>query len=185
MRSRGLLAITHPLLAAVGLWAFWVLTLYLAMVVLRVLGLCYHRPIPGPRLVSRSTAVGSLIRAPQVVVRCLGRRRRPAGPRAGAARSAAASQPRRAGLALLGSCLVYPLRDGPGVGLLVFFPPWLWLLSLPVFDWIAIIDPLAKGNWALGLLVLPIFLPLLVQLRDDARLRAPLPGPDARRQRPG
>jgi hypothetical protein len=47
------------------------------------------------------------------------------------------------------------------VGLLVFFPPWLWLLSLPVFDWIAIIDPLAKGNWALGLLVFPIFLPLV------------------------
>jgi hypothetical protein len=68
---------------------------------------------------------------------------------------------RRQGLALLGSCLAYPLKDGPGVGLLVFFPPWLWLLSLPVFDWIAIIDPLDKGNWALGLLVLPIFLPLL------------------------
>jgi hypothetical protein len=65
-------------------------------------------------------------------------------------------------LALLGSCLAYPLRDGPGVALLVFFPPWLWLLSLPIFDWIAIIDPLAKGNWALGLLVLPIFLPLIL-----------------------
>ena len=57
---------------------------------------------------------------------------------------------------------LYPLRDGPGVALLVFFPPWLWLLSLPIFDWIAIIDPLAKGNWALGLLVLPIFLPLIL-----------------------
>ena len=68
---------------------------------------------------------------------------------------------RRVGLALLGSCLAYPLTDGPGVGVLLFFPPCLWLLSLPVFDVIAIIDPFDKGNWALGLLVLPIFLPLL------------------------
>jgi hypothetical protein len=68
---------------------------------------------------------------------------------------------RRLGLGLLGSCLAYPLRDGPGVGLLVLFPPCLWLLTLPVFDVIALIDPFNKGNWALGLLVLPIFLPLL------------------------
>jgi hypothetical protein len=39
----GALAITQPLLAAVALWGFWVLVLYLAMVALRVLGLCYHR----------------------------------------------------------------------------------------------------------------------------------------------
>jgi hypothetical protein len=39
----GLFAITHPTLSALALWAFWVLTLYLAMVALRVLGLCYHR----------------------------------------------------------------------------------------------------------------------------------------------
>jgi hypothetical protein len=68
---------------------------------------------------------------------------------------------RPVGLALLGSCLAYPLRDGPGVGLLVLFPPCLWLLSLPVFDVIALVDPFSKGNWALGLLVLPVFLPLL------------------------
>jgi hypothetical protein len=40
---RGLFAISQPVLAAAALWAFWVLVLYLAMVVLRVLGLCYHR----------------------------------------------------------------------------------------------------------------------------------------------
>jgi hypothetical protein len=62
---------------------------------------------------------------------------------------------------MLGSCLAYPLSDGPGVGLLVIFPPCLWLLSLPVFDVIALVDPFEKGNWALGLLVLPVFLPLL------------------------
>jgi hypothetical protein len=38
----GLFQIKQPLLAALGLWAFWVLALYLAMVALRVLGLCYH-----------------------------------------------------------------------------------------------------------------------------------------------
>jgi hypothetical protein len=61
----------------------------------------------------------------------------------------------------IGACLLYPLVDGSGVGLLLFFPPVLWFLSLPVFDFIAIIDPFRKGNWALGLLVLPVFLPLL------------------------
>jgi hypothetical protein len=40
---KGLLAIAQPTLAAVALWAFWVVALYLAMVALRVLGLFYHR----------------------------------------------------------------------------------------------------------------------------------------------
>jgi hypothetical protein len=40
---RGLLAISQPSLAALALWACWVLIMYLAMVALRVLGLCYHR----------------------------------------------------------------------------------------------------------------------------------------------
>jgi hypothetical protein len=68
---------------------------------------------------------------------------------------------RPGGLAFLGSCLAYPLIDGPGLGLLVLFPPFLWLLSLPIFDVIAMIDPFRKGDWALGLLVLPVFLPVL------------------------
>lgn len=33
----------HPVLAGLGLWLFWVLVLYSGMVVLRVLGLTYHR----------------------------------------------------------------------------------------------------------------------------------------------
>ncbi len=37
----------------------------------------------------------------------------------------------------------------------------LFLLSLPVFDWIAIVDPFRRGDWALGLLALPIFFPLM------------------------
>jgi hypothetical protein len=62
----------------------------------------------------------------------------------------------------LGECLLYPLSDGPGLGLLVLFPPAMWVLSLPVFDFIALLHPLTKGDWKLGLMVLPIFIPLLI-----------------------
>lgn len=59
-------------------------------------------------------------------------------------------------------CLTYPLSDGPGLGLLVLFPPVLWVLSLPVYDFIAVMEPLTKSDWALGLMVVPIFIPMLV-----------------------
>lgn len=61
----------------------------------------------------------------------------------------------------LGECLLYPLTDGPGLGLLIFLPPMLWILSLPIFDVIAVIQPLTKGDWALGLLVVPVLIPML------------------------
>ena len=61
----------------------------------------------------------------------------------------------------LGECLLYPLADGPGLGLLVFFPPILWLLSLPIFDIIAVLQPLTKGDWKLGLMVVPVMVPVL------------------------
>jgi len=60
----------------------------------------------------------------------------------------------------LAECLTYPLTDGPGLGLLVFFPPILWMLSLPIFDIIAVLEPL-KGDWALGLLVVPVLVPVV------------------------
>jgi hypothetical protein len=60
----------------------------------------------------------------------------------------------------LGECLAYPLIDGPGLGLLVFFPPILFLLTLPIFDVIAVLEPL-KGDWALGLLVVPVMVPVV------------------------
>jgi hypothetical protein len=59
-------------------------------------------------------------------------------------------------------CLAYPLSDGPGVGLLVFLPPILLFLSLPIFDVISILEPISRGDWALGLLALPILTPLLL-----------------------
>jgi hypothetical protein len=61
----------------------------------------------------------------------------------------------------LGECLLYPLKDGPGLGLLVFLPPILWVLSLPVFDVISVLQPMTKGDWALGLLVVPVMIPMI------------------------
>jgi hypothetical protein len=57
-------------------------------------------------------------------------------------------------------CLLYPLSDGPGLGLLFLFPPILWTLSLPIFDIIAVIEPLKK-DWALGLMVVPVMVPVI------------------------
>src|SRR4051812_18130709 len=79
-----------------------------------------------------------------------------------ASRSARRDRLRREGGGGLGASLLYPLTDGPGVALLLVMPPLLFLLSLPLFDWIAIVDPFRRADWALGLLALPIFLPLLV-----------------------
>jgi hypothetical protein len=61
----------------------------------------------------------------------------------------------------LGECLAYPLKDGPGLGLLIFFPPALWILSLPIFDVIAVLQPMTKSDWALGLLVVPVMIPMI------------------------
>jgi hypothetical protein len=61
----------------------------------------------------------------------------------------------------LGECLVYPLADGPGLGLLVLLPPILWVWSLPIFDIIAHLEPIAKKDWALGLLVVPVLVPVI------------------------
>jgi hypothetical protein len=61
----------------------------------------------------------------------------------------------------LWECLLYPVTDGPGLGLLVLFPPIFWLFSLPIFDLIAVLQPLTKGNWALGLMVVPVMVPVI------------------------
>ena len=61
----------------------------------------------------------------------------------------------------LRECLIYPVNDGPGLGLLILLPPVLWFLSLPIFDIIAVMQPLTKSNWALGLLIVPVLVPVL------------------------
>jgi hypothetical protein len=58
-------------------------------------------------------------------------------------------------------CLLYPLRDGPGVALLVFFPPLLWVMSVPIFDVVAALWPHGKFN-ALALIIIPLTMPLLI-----------------------
>jgi hypothetical protein len=60
----------------------------------------------------------------------------------------------------VGECPRYPLEDGPGLGLLFFFPPFLWVLSLPIYDIIAVLQPL-KGDWKLGLLIVPVMIPVI------------------------
>ena len=60
----------------------------------------------------------------------------------------------------LGASLLYPLRDGPGVALLMFFPPFLWVMSVPIFDLIAILAPGGEFN-ALALVIVPFTLPLV------------------------
>ena len=59
----------------------------------------------------------------------------------------------------LAECLVYPFTDGPGVAMIVFMPFVLFLLTLPIFDVIAILR--SSSDWALGLLALPIIAPLM------------------------
>jgi hypothetical protein len=61
----------------------------------------------------------------------------------------------------LAECLLYPLADGPGLGLMVLWPPVLWLLSLPIFDIIAVLQPLTKSDWKLGLMVVPVMVPVV------------------------
>ncbi len=82
-------------------------------------------------------------------------------PEVEAASLAGRERRRLARAARLGACLSYPLSDGPGVAMLVAWPPLLLALSLPVFDVVSILEPLTRGTWALGLLALPIFLPLV------------------------
>jgi hypothetical protein len=37
----------------------------------------------------------------------------------------------------------------------------MWILSLPVYDVISYLSPMTRGDWALGLLILPVMLPML------------------------
>ncbi|MFO0949898.1 MAG: hypothetical protein U0835_01855 [Isosphaeraceae bacterium] len=84
-------------------------------------------------------------------------------PREGSGETLYASRRRHPRVAPgLFECLIYPLTDGPGVGILIFWPPLLFLLSLPIFDVVALLEPLSRGDFALGLLAVPIFSPLMI-----------------------
>ena len=55
---------------------------------------------------------------------------------------------------------LYPVVDGPGIALLVFLPPFLAIMALPVFDMLVHIKP---GNVLdpINLLIIPFTLPLI------------------------
>ncbi len=60
----------------------------------------------------------------------------------------------------LRECWLYPIVDGPGIALLIFLPPLLAIMALPVFDMLVHIKP---GNVLnpINLLILPFTLPLV------------------------
>ncbi len=60
----------------------------------------------------------------------------------------------------LGESFLYPVVDGPGIALLVFLPPFLAIMALPVFDMLVHIRP---GNALdpVNLLIIPFTLPLV------------------------
>jgi hypothetical protein len=55
---------------------------------------------------------------------------------------------------------VYPIVDGPGIALLIFLPPFLTIMAIPVFDMMVHIKP---GNVLnpIALLIIPFTLPLV------------------------
>ena len=61
----------------------------------------------------------------------------------------------------LRDCLRYPLEDGPGVALLVFLPPFVWLMSVPVFDLIRFAWSGPRGTFnPFFIVVVPLATPL-------------------------
>jgi hypothetical protein len=60
----------------------------------------------------------------------------------------------------LGENFRYPVVDGPGVALMVFLPPFLAIMALPVFDMVVHITPENALN-PINLLIIPFSLPLI------------------------
>jgi hypothetical protein len=75
---------------------------------------------------------------------------------------AAPRRRRRASGASLRDCLLYPLRDGPGIALLVAMPPFVWIMSVPVLDIVRFAVPARPGeNFnPVYLLIVPAAIPL-------------------------
>jgi hypothetical protein len=61
----------------------------------------------------------------------------------------------------LGESFLYPVVDGPGIALMVFVPPFLAIMALPVFDMVVKIRPENALN-PVNLLIIPFSLPLIV-----------------------
>jgi hypothetical protein len=61
----------------------------------------------------------------------------------------------------LGESFRYPVVDGPGIALMVFLPPFLAFMALPVFDMIVRFTPENALN-PVNLLIIPFSVPLIV-----------------------
>ena len=85
------------------------------------------------------------------------RARRGGGRPSGEASAAAPPLPPDARQAVgLGEALAYPLTDGPGLALLFVFPPFLTIMSVPVFDIVLFFQEGPRGGFnPLALLVRP------------------------------
>ena len=71
--------------------------------------------------------------------------------------------PRRGRPIRLIETLTFPLRDGPGLVLLVFFPPFLTIMSVPAFDILMFFREGPRGGFnPLALLLIPFSLPLII-----------------------
>lgn len=59
--------------------------------------------------------------------------------------------------------VTYPLRDGPGLALLAVFPPFLTIMSVPVFDIVPFVRSGPTGGFnPLAILLLPFATPLIL-----------------------
>ncbi len=63
----------------------------------------------------------------------------------------------------LGEALAYPLADGPGIALLVVFPPFLTIMSVPVFEIVTLFRSGPRGDFnPLAFLIVPFSLPMVI-----------------------
>ncbi len=71
--------------------------------------------------------------------------------------------PKRGQALSLADALVFPISDAPGLALLFLVPPFLMIMSVPVFDVLLFFRSGPRGGFnPLALLVLPVALPLIL-----------------------
>jgi hypothetical protein len=78
-------------------------------------------------------------------------------------RKPAPAFPKRGEPLSLAEALTFPLKDGPGLVLLILFPPFLTIMSVPVFDIVLFFQDGPRGGFnPLALLLVPFALPLII-----------------------
>jgi len=85
------------------------------------------------------------------------------GRKARKKRKKRSSHPRRGRPLTLHEALAYPLSDGPGLALMAVFPPFLTIMSVPVFDILVFVrGESGEGFNPLAILLVPFALPLMI-----------------------